>query len=102
MGFLTNLRRYDKLWIGIVLGLILPAIFFYLTNPLDANKYGAMREEFNKALLKLLPILLSRCIFPNALLFFLLLWSNFENTAKGVLYTTVGLTGILILIQIIF
>jgi hypothetical protein len=102
MGFIDNLRKYDRLWIGISLGLLLPLALYPLIRPLDPENFAFISVDYHKAMLKLLPMLLSRCVFPNALLFFLLIWIRFDKTARGVLYSTVGLTAILILIQIIY
>ncbi|MBN1117352.1 MAG: hypothetical protein JXA77_09125 [Bacteroidales bacterium] len=102
MGFLDKLRKIDKFWIGIVAGLVIPIVLYLIIQPLKAANYSFMQEEYKQAVLKMLPMLLSRCIFPNALLFFILIWSDFEQAAKGILYSTVGLVGILILIWLVF
>lgn len=102
MGILDKLRAYDRYWFGLILGVLLPLILYPILRPLDPKNFEFIAVSYNEALLKMIPMLLSRCIFPSALLFFLLIWSDFDKTAKGVLHTTVILTAILILIQIIF
>jgi hypothetical protein len=102
MGFLDKLKKYDQLWIGIVLGILFPLLLYPVLRPLDPKNFAFISKDYHMALLKLLPMLLSRCVFPNALLFFLFIWSDFDQLAKGVLISTVGLTAILVLIQIIF
>lgn len=102
MGFLDSFRKYDKFWIGIVLGIALPFLLYPLIRPLDPKNYSFITVEYHKTVLKMLPMLLSRCVFPNALLFFIFLWSNFERLAKGVLYSTVGIVGVLIILHLLF
>lgn len=97
-----KLKKHDNFWIGLVLGIALPLILYPLLRPLDPKNFAFISNDYRQAMLKMLPMLLSRCVFPNALLFFLCIWTHFDKTAKGILYSTVGLTGILIAIQIIF
>ena len=102
MGFLDKLRTIDKFWIGVLTGLVIPIVLYFIIQPLDADNYGFMQEQYKQAVLKMLPMMLSRCVFPNALLFFILIWSDFEQAAKGILYSTVGLAGILIVLWLVF
>jgi hypothetical protein len=102
MGFLEQLRRIDNFWIGVLLGIALPALLYPVLRPLDPANFSFIQTFDKLTMIKLLPMLLSRCVFPNALLFFIFIWTDFNLAAKGVLYTTVVLTGILIIIQFIF
>lgn len=102
MGFLEKLRRYDYLWIGVILGLALPLALYPILRPFNPSNFGFIQTMDKFTVIKLLPMLLSRCIFPNAFLFFLLIWTDFERAAKGVLYTTIVLTAILFIIQFFF
>lgn len=102
MGFLEKLKRFDNFWLGMAVGLLLPLALYPILRPMDPANFTFIAEDYRKTMLKLIPMLLSRCIFPNALLFFILIWSNYEKAAKGVLYITIGLVAILGLIQFIF
>lgn len=51
---------------------------------------------------KLLPLVLSWCIIPNLLIFFILSWINYLKAAKGVLIATAILTIMLFGMKIIF
>jgi hypothetical protein len=99
MGFLEKLRKIDNFWIGLLLGLALPAILYPILRPLDPSNFSFIQTFGAIDIIKLLPMLLSRCIFPNALLFFIFIWSEYDKAAKGVLYITIFLTGALMLIQ---
>lgn len=102
MGFLEKLREKDNFWIGLVLGVALPAILYPILRPLDPENFAFISSSYRQSMLKLLPMLLSRCVFPNAVLFFLFIWGKFDLTAKGILYSSIGLVVILILIEFIF
>lgn len=101
MGFLDKLQKLDNFWIGVAFGILLPIILYHFINPLDRENFSFITADYNRAIFKMLPILLSRCIFPNAFIFFISIWSHFDALAKGILYSTIGLTGALILIQLI-
>lgn len=80
-------QKYNKPWIGLVLGLILPLISFYIyylvkstntsfTEFLDLLKYG-------KAFI---PIL-SLCVLPNLILYFISKQLNLWYTIKGIVFS---------------
>ncbi|MBN2486973.1 MAG: hypothetical protein JXB34_13440 [Bacteroidales bacterium] len=102
MEFLEKLRRLDNFWFGLITGLALPLALYPLIRPLDPATFNFIKSVYKLTIIKLLPMLLSRCIFPNALLFFIFIWSGYERAAKGILYSTVAMVSALILIQIIF
>ena len=83
MEFLDKLRKYDRFWIGFLLGVLMPLALFPILLPIDPENFAFISASYKKALLKLIPMLLSRCVFPNALIFFLLIWNKFDQTAKG-------------------
>lgn len=101
MGLNLNLQKLNNLVVGILIGLITPTLFFYFLVLPDYSKFKFTGEHFNKMMVILLPVLLSRCIFPNVLFFFLFLWRDYVKAAKGVLISTVALTAILIIIKFI-
>ena len=61
--------------------------------------YALLNGYYYELLLKSLPLLLTRCIFPNAVLFFLLIWQNLNLAAKGILISTAILTGMLVIMN---
>ena len=93
------LRKFDTLLSGLILGVIMPFLLYYFFIMPKMNHYAFIGPLYGQFLLKMLPIFLSRCIFPNALLFFLLLWLNQTNAAKGVLISTAFLTAILLIVN---
>lgn len=101
MGFLEKLRRFDNFWVGLVVGLAMPIALYPIMRPFNPDNFAFIGSVYKLTLIKLLPLLFSRCIFPNALLFFIFIGVNFDRAAKGVLYSTISLVGILVIIQII-
>jgi len=102
MGFIDKLRQYDNLWAGLVIGLVIPVVLYFVIQPLKAGNFDFMIENYRKTVVIMLPMLLSRCVFPNAILFFMFIWGRFDKTARGILYSTAGLTLALIMIRIAY
>jgi hypothetical protein len=101
------LEKLNKLYIGVIVGFALPIILFlifyldFFVEFWDAV-YQTKSGEFHRALPAALPVLLTRIIFPNALIFFFCTWKNLLKAAKGLLITTAALTGILVIIEFAF
>lgn len=82
------LQKIDKFWIGLILGLIIPLVallvFYYAAYPKNGNlTYYEMitaKDLFSKVL--------SLAVIPSAGVFFLFIWGNRLNAAKGVLTAT--------------
>lgn len=102
MGFLDKLREKDNFWIGFILGLVLPIAIYPLVRPTNPANFSFMGNTYLHSMLKLFPMLFSRCVFANAVLFFLFIWLNLNRSAKGVLYISIGIVVILIFIEFIF
>lgn len=95
------LKKLNTVTSGIIIGLILPAfLYFILVHP-KLSLYKNL-EGYSQMLFESLPLFLTRCIFPNALLFFILAWRNQLRIAKGILIITGSLTLILVLINFVF
>jgi hypothetical protein len=96
------IKKIDTVAAGIIIGIIVPMIFYYFFVMPDMKKYRFLGELYMQMVVKMLPLFLSRCIFPNALLFFMLLWTNKPNAAKGMLIITAIATSILMIINFVF
>jgi hypothetical protein len=96
------IKKIDTLAVGMLIGIIVPAIFYYFFVMPGFKQYKFLGDLYMQMVVKMLPIFLSRCIFPNALLFFLLLWTNKANAAKGLLIVTGIATAILMIINFAF
>lgn len=93
------LQKLNTVLAGIIIGIIIPAALYFIFIMPKLNNYSVIGATyFREMVIKFLPLFLSRCIFPNALLFFILIWRNQVNIAKGILISTGVLTAILLFI----
>ena len=77
------MHRFDKYWIGIVLGLLLPAIFGYAYLE-SMGLWHALSSlgEMAKGIYSKLMIV---CVFPDLALIFLFYTTNTWKLSKGIL-----------------
>ena len=94
-------KKLDNFIVGIILGAIIPAALYMIFVYPKMNHYSFIEGFYRDILIKFLPVFLSRCIFPNALLFFFLVWRDQLKIAKGILVSTAVLTAILLLISFV-
>lgn len=86
----------------MISGTILPVIIFIV---LYYSKFHQLEViSFPKQMLmgNLIPLVISWCILPNLLLFFVFNWADCLKSAKGVLVSTVIITILLFGMKIIF
>ncbi|MBR1808731.1 MAG: hypothetical protein IJ776_05045 [Paludibacteraceae bacterium] len=78
------MQRFDKYWIGILVGLLMPALFGYLY--IDRMNLWYTLQTFGlKSMAGLIGKLTVVSIFPDAALFFLFYTTDTWRLAKGVL-----------------
>jgi hypothetical protein len=96
------LQKLNTVFAGIIIGIIIPAALYFIFIMPKMSNYSVIGDiYFREMVIKFLPLFLSRCIFPNALLFFLLIWRNQIRIAKGLLISTGVLTAILLFISFV-
>jgi hypothetical protein len=83
------LQKIDKQWIGLLLGLITPSITFF-----SIYLFAYHRDSFTTyyemiSAKKFLSQILSLSVLPNVGVFFIFIWLNKMNAAKGVLAATI-------------
>lgn len=78
------LDRLDKYWIGILVGLILPALFGYLYIE-RMNLWYTLDMFGVKSMAGLIGKLIVVAIFPNAALFFVFYTLDTWKLAKGII-----------------
>lgn len=83
------LQRIDKQWIGLVIGLIIPAITFFLIYIFAFPKHSLVSYYEMIMAKQFFSQILSLAVIPNAGAFFLFIWANKLNAAKGVLAATI-------------
>jgi hypothetical protein len=95
------LQKINNIYIGLIAGILIPAILYFIFIYPKISHYSSLDGYYYKMVMKLLPLFLTRCIFPNAILFFLLVWKNLLQAAKGILISTAALTAILVIINFV-
>jgi hypothetical protein len=98
----TDFQKFNSLATGIVSGIVLPIIVYFI---LYYSKVQDVRFTlFSNRLLigNIIPVLISHCILPNLILFFIFNGLNWTQAMKGVLGTTVVLTVLIFAIKLIF
>jgi hypothetical protein len=83
------LQKIDKQWIGLALGLIVPAITFFFIYLFAYPKHSLISYYEMIAAKKFLSQILSLAVIPNIAVFFLFIWLNRLSAAKGVLAATI-------------
>jgi hypothetical protein len=80
--------KVNNIYLGIILGIIVPAITVLLVYWIRYNQLGL--EEFINLFVqrKVLSSLLSLCVIPNLLVFMIFIWLNHLYSARGVLLST--------------
>ena len=95
------LQKINTLFWGIVIGIVIPVVFYLIFVLPKMQHFTFIGKYYGSMILKFLPVFLSRCIFPNALIFFLLLWRDLTEAAKGVLYSSAVMTALLLIISFV-
>ncbi|MFA6923035.1 MAG: hypothetical protein WC223_02170 [Bacteroidales bacterium] len=81
-------NKFDNLWLGLSLGLIVPfivlIIFYYSKHKaLSVSEFISLMKGMN-----IFTKILSLCVVPNLGLFFIFVRKDFLFSAKGVLFAT--------------
>lgn len=87
---------------GILAGVILPVVIFFTFYLVKFSNLQIMMFPKQMLLGNFLPLIISWCVLPNLLLFFVFSWTNCLKSAKGALISTVVLTIALFSLKIIF
>jgi Flp pilus assembly protein protease CpaA len=98
----SKLQKFDTLTTGIVAGIVLPVVVYFLMY--FAKIQDIHTTLFSNRLLigNIIPIIISHCVLPNLVFFFIFNGLNWIQAAKGVLGTTVVLTLLIFAIKLFF
>ncbi len=83
------LQKIDKQWIGLLLGLIIPAITLFFIYLFAYPKHSFVSYYEMIMAKNFFSQILSLAVIPNAGLFFLFIWLNRLSAAKGTLAATI-------------
>jgi len=91
-------EKYDRLAVGLVAGLLLPVLAFFVSwLILSDGPLSQYIERFQK--LNRVSSLISLSALPNLLLFFLFLWKNMNQSARGVIFATLILAFAMLIVK---
>lgn len=91
-------ERFDRLAVGLVAGLLLPLLAFFVSwLILSEGSLAQYIERFQK--LNRISSLISLSAIPNLLLFFLFLWKNLYRSARGVIFATLILAFVMLIFK---
>jgi hypothetical protein len=94
--------KYNTLFTGILSGMVLPVIVYFVMYFSKVQDVKGTLFSNNLMISNFVPIVISHCVLPNLLLFFVFNAISWLSAAKGTLTTTVVLTAILFSIKLIF
>jgi hypothetical protein len=95
------MKKLDSVGVGITAGLVLPVLIYmimYFTKVMDVRH--VLFSDYS-ILSTILPLLISHCILPNIILFFICNALDIMRTAKGVVIATVIMTVVVFAVKLI-
>ena len=81
-------RRWNKFWIGLALGAVLPVVIFLLVYLFIYSKTPFVEFLEYALVMQALPKILSLCALPNLAVFYLFLNKEYWRTTRGVIAAT--------------
>jgi hypothetical protein len=95
-------HKLNCLATGIISGLILPCMVYFVIyfSKIEEVCYTIFSNHL--VISNIIPVIISHCILPDLILFFIFNGLNWMQAAKGVLGTTVVLTLVIFAIKLIF
>jgi hypothetical protein len=99
---MSELRKWNTLATGIISGIVLPVIVYFIMYFAKIQDIRFTLFSSKLVIGNIIPIIISHCILPNLLLFFVFNGFNWLQASKGVLGTTVALTVIIFAIKLVF
>jgi hypothetical protein len=86
------MKKPDSVALGIAAGIILPVLIYMILYFARVMDIRHVLFSDNAILSTILPLLISHCILPNVILFFICNSLDIMLTAKGVVIATVIMT----------
>jgi hypothetical protein len=98
----SRLKKFDTLTTGIISGVVLPVIVYFFLYYSKIQDVRFTLFSHHLVIANIIPVIISHCILPNLLLFFVFNGLNWMQSSKGVLGTTVVLTIAIFAIKLIY
>jgi hypothetical protein len=97
-----DFQKFNTLTAGIITGIVVPLIVYFVLYFFKMQDIRFTLFSNNQLIGNLIPIIISHCVLPNLILFFIFNGLNWTHAMKGVLGTTVVLTIIIFAIKLIY
>lgn len=93
--------RFDSLQLGIIMGLVVPAVGFLVFYMSSFSKVTFSYFVEYAIQIAAISKILSLSLLPNLLVFFLYIWKNYYLTARGILMSTFIWTFAIIIVKFV-
>ena len=97
-----KLHKFNTLATGIISGIVLPIIVYFIMYYSKVQDVRFTLFSHKLVIGNIIPVLISHCVLPNLVLFFIFNSLNWTQAMKGILGTTVVLTVLIFAIKLIF
>ena len=81
-----NKAKYDKIWLGMIIGLVVPIIVFFVFSAFHPGGFNIKELVDFLVENEVYTNVLSLCVFPNLVMFFLLLNRNLYKASRGIMF----------------
>lgn len=98
MAEMDSEKRFNSLVTGLIPGILIPLItlVIFWTVRYD-GKFTEFLTQFGR--MGLLSKVLSLCILPNLLLFFIFIWTDRSFSARGVIFATIIMAFVMLVVK---
>lgn len=81
--------KLNSLKLGFIIGMIIPFIAILFFQFANFSHYGFFGFYARLHELQIFSSLISLCVIPNLLVFFLFVWKSYYITCKGIIFATI-------------
>ena len=98
MAEMDSKKRFNSLVTGLIPGILIPLITLVIFWAVRYDgKFTEFLTQFDR--MGLLSKVLSLCILPNLLLFFIFIWTDRSFSARGVIFATIVMAFVMLVVK---
>jgi hypothetical protein len=98
----ADFQKFNTLTTGIIAGMVVPIIVFFILYYSKLQDVSITLFSNSLVIGNIIPLILSHCVLPNLIVFFIFNGLDWMQASKGILGTTVVLTVLTFLVKLIF
>jgi len=93
-------KKFNSVLYGLIPGILLPLVtlVIFWTVKFDWDFFEFLSQYYRMGLLSKV---LSLCIIPNLLLFFIFIWTDRTFSARGVIFATIVMAFVMLVIKFV-